>query len=72
MEIVKAACLFTTHTAVPAGIHIYEEEQLRPYLSYLTRELGINWEQLMQLGKAPSDQGAGFSMFFWLRAWRSR
>jgi len=65
MEMVRSGTQFTTHTALAAAMDCFSEEQLRPYLSYLTRDLNISWNELMALGRADNHQpGAPFSMFY--------
>lgn len=65
MEIVRASTQFTTHTALPAAMDLFSEEQLRPYLSYLSQDLNISWNELMSLGRSGSHDGQEpFSMLY--------
>jgi phosphorylase/glycogen(starch) synthase len=62
-EAVKAASVFTTHTPVPAGNEMFDLELVRRYFEPLTKELGIAWSQLEEMGIAEaSDAPQKFSM----------
>lgn len=62
LEIIRASTLFTTHTPVPAGHDVFDENLMRVYMSHYPERLKITWEELMQLGKLkPEDK---FSMSF--------
>ncbi|HEU4555604.1 MAG TPA: alpha-glucan family phosphorylase, partial [Chitinophaga sp.] len=63
LEVIKASSQFTTHTAVAAAMDLFDEVQLRAYLSYLARDFNISWERLMALGQADGGQEK-FSMFY--------
>lgn len=56
-EVVRSSSLFTTHTPVPAGHDYFAEDLLRSYLYGYTHELGINWDQFMELGKINRHDG---------------
>lgn len=56
-EVVRSSSLFTTHTPVPAGHDYFPEDLLRSYLYGYTHELGINWDQFMELGKIDRHNG---------------
>ena len=60
LEAVAANTVFTTHTAVPAGHDQFGEEMFRRYFEGYCRELGIEMEALMALGR--TSAGADFSM----------
>ncbi len=63
LEIVRTASLFTTHTPVPAGHDTFEEGMIRHYLSHIPKQLGINWEQFLALGRVnPKNHNEKFSM----------
>ncbi len=60
LEIIKSSTLFTTHTPVPAGHDVFEEDMMRVYMSHYPERLKITWEEMMQLGRLnPEDK---FSM----------
>ncbi|WKE64818.1 alpha-glucan family phosphorylase [Gallaecimonas kandeliae] len=61
LELVAGATLFTTHTPVPAGHDIFDPELLSRYLSHYCNELGIEFGQLLALGRT-FDQDLGFNM----------
>ncbi len=62
-EVVRASTLFTTHTPVPAGHDAFKEDVLRTYLPNYANYLGINWEELMALGRVnKNNMGEKFSM----------
>ncbi|TAJ12953.1 alpha-glucan family phosphorylase [Marinilabiliaceae bacterium JC017] len=63
MEIVKATSLFTTHTPVPAGHDMFDEDLLRIYLRHLPERLTISWDEFMGLGRENTgDRDEKFSM----------
>jgi glycogen phosphorylase len=55
IEAVRAGCIFTTHTPVPAGIDRFPRELMEKYFSGWCGEVGISFEDLMELGHRPSD-----------------
>lgn len=56
LEIVRASTLFTTHTPVPAGHDSFHVDLLRNYLGYFPMQIGLSWDEFVQLGKAyPSE-----------------
>ena len=54
LEAVAVNTVFTTHTAVPAGHDHFPEEMLAGYFSGYARELGIDNDTLLALGRTPS------------------
>jgi len=56
--------LFTTHTAVPAGFDLFDENLLKTYLHfYAEKKLKIPFEKLLALGKSnPDDPTERFNM----------
>ncbi|GAA0550536.1 alpha-glucan family phosphorylase [Chitinophaga japonensis] len=65
LEIVRNTTQFTTHTALPAAMDLFSEEQLRAYLSYMAQDLNITWEQVMSLGRADAHNSSElFSMMY--------
>ncbi|MBR6508664.1 MAG: alpha-glucan family phosphorylase, partial [Paludibacteraceae bacterium] len=62
-EIVRASGLYTCHTPVPAGHDYFEEGLFYKYISEYPKQLGIEWNDLIGLGRAnPDDKGEKFSM----------
>lgn len=59
MELVAAGTVFTTHTPVPAGHDIFEHALVEKYLGPAARELGMDFEQVYQLGL---NSHGGFNM----------
>jgi starch phosphorylase len=59
MELVAAGTVFTTHTPVPAGHDIFDEQLVARYLSQMAETLGIQFGQLYALGR---NAGHGFNM----------
>ncbi len=60
LEIIRASTIFTTHTPVPAGHDLFDENLMRAYMSHYPDRLKITWEEMMSLGKLnPEDK---FSM----------
>ena len=63
LEVVRASSLFTTHTPVPAGHDVFDEELLRKYIGHYPPRLKVEWETLMGLGKVNgADVHKKFSM----------
>jgi starch phosphorylase len=55
--------VFTTHTSVPAGMDIFDSGLMWEYFHDYCREAGIDFEQLMGLGRRnPGDSYERFSM----------
>ncbi|HJR26007.1 MAG TPA: alpha-glucan family phosphorylase [Acidimicrobiales bacterium] len=55
IEAVRAGCLFTTHTPVPAGIDRFPRELIERYFAGWASEVGISMDDLMALGHRPGD-----------------
>ncbi|MEL7021394.1 MAG: alpha-glucan family phosphorylase, partial [Bacteroidota bacterium] len=55
VEVVRGSSLFTTHTPVPAGHDYFSEHLMREYLYGYTQELGVDWKQIIALGKIDVD-----------------
>ena len=55
IEAVRAGCIFTTHTPVPAGIDRFPRELIERYFSGWASEVGITLDELMTLGHRPGD-----------------
>ncbi|MEI8217539.1 MAG: alpha-glucan family phosphorylase, partial [Elusimicrobiota bacterium] len=62
-ELVKASCVFTTHTPVPAGNEVFSPELIEKYILPLYKKMGLTAETLLALGReTPSDLKSNFSM----------
>jgi starch phosphorylase len=55
IEAVRAGCIFTTHTPVPAGIDRFPRELMEKYFGGWCHDVGISFDQLMTLGHRPVD-----------------
>jgi starch phosphorylase len=59
LEAVRAATVFTTHTPVPAGIDVYDQDLMERYFESYAKELHIDFEELMRVGQSdPAAQEA--------------
>ena len=62
-EITRAQTCFTTHTPVPAGNEIFSETLIQRFFSRYLDQLGIEGEELLELGQPNHGTGdEGFSM----------
>jgi len=62
-EAARASNVFTTHTPVPAGIDLFDPGMMYHYFSEYCRETGIDFQQLMALGRRNVyDRDERFSM----------
>ncbi len=62
-EVAAAGAVFTTHTAVPAGIDKFSPDLMEKYLGDYYRQMNLNKEEFLALGRAtPSDHYEPFSM----------
>jgi starch phosphorylase len=61
LEVVRASALYTCHTPVPAGHDYFEEGLFYKYMSQFPPKLGIDWYDLMNLGRETPGEGK-FSM----------
>ena len=62
-EVVRASGLYTCHTPVPAGHDYFEEGLFQKYMSDYATKLGIEWKDLIGLGRTnPDDSNEKFSM----------
>ncbi|MFP3899784.1 MAG: alpha-glucan family phosphorylase [Acidimicrobiia bacterium] len=55
IEAVRAGCIFTTHTPVPAGIDRFPRPLMEKYFGGWCDEVGIPFDDLMALGHRPTD-----------------
>jgi starch phosphorylase len=62
-EAARTSNVFTTHTPVPAGIDLFDPGLMYHYFSEYCAETGIDFQQLMALGRRnPQDRDERFSM----------
>jgi len=62
-EVVLATTVFTTHTPVPAGNDLFDQELLRAYFEEYAKELGINFRVLLGYGRLdPQNSSEPFGM----------
>lgn len=60
---VTGATVFTTHTAVAAGIDLFPPDLVRRYLAHTWQRLGLDDRAFLDLGRTrPGDDGEPFSM----------
>ena len=63
VEVVRSCSLFTTHTPVPAGHDVFNEDYMRKYFGHYPDRLGITWDAFMALGRSnPSARDEPFSV----------
>jgi glycogen phosphorylase len=63
VEAARASNVFTTHTPVPAGIDLFDPGMMYHYFSGYCAETGIDFQQLMSLGRRdPQNRDEHFSM----------
>ncbi|HJT89072.1 MAG TPA: alpha-glucan family phosphorylase, partial [Bryobacteraceae bacterium] len=63
LEAARASNVFTTHTPVPAGIDLFDPGLMYHYFSEYCAETGIDFQQLMALGRRNChDRDERFSM----------
>ncbi|MBV8256511.1 MAG: alpha-glucan family phosphorylase [Actinobacteria bacterium] len=64
IERLRASSVFTTHTPVPAGNEVFDEELVRRNVGGLVERCGLSWERFRELGKAqPDDPAFGMTPF---------
>ncbi len=63
LDYIRSSTLFTTHTPVPAGHDVFDEDLLRKYMSHYPARFNISWDDFLNFGKAtPADKK--FSMSY--------
>jgi starch phosphorylase len=63
LEAARASNVFTTHTPVPAGIDLFDPGLMYHYFSQYCAEVGVDFQQLMALGRRNVfDRNERFSM----------
>ncbi len=58
LEAAAANTVFTTHTPVPAGHDIFDQQLMQSYFNGFVKQLGISMEYFLSLGAAPANPGA--------------
>lgn len=62
LEIVRSTGLYTVHTPVPAGHDYFDESLFGKYMGEFPAKLGIEWRDLMNMGRENPDSQEKFSM----------
>lgn len=62
LEMVRASSLYTVHTPVPAGHDYFDEGLFGKYMGEYPAKLGIEWRDLMNMGRENPDTNERFSM----------
>lgn len=62
LELVRASSLYTVHTPVPAGHDYFDESLFGKYMGEFPAKLGIEWKDLMNMGRENPDTNEKFSM----------
>jgi starch phosphorylase len=60
LELVRRTTVFTTHTPVPAGNEVFDDDLVARYTADLAERAGLTAERLLELGH--SDAGDGFGL----------
>ena len=61
LEHVRASSVFTTHTPVPAGNEVFDEELVARYVGDLAAQAGLDREALLELGRFGEEPGFGLT-----------
>ena len=62
IEAVRASCIFTTHTPVPAGIDRFPKELMEKYFGGWAAECGVSLDTLLALGHRADEPDERFNM----------
>lgn len=62
LELVRASSLYTVHTPVPAGHDYFDEALMGKYLTHMVQQIGISWQQFMDMGRENPGSHEKFSM----------
>lgn len=62
LEVVRATGLYTVHTPVPAGHDYFDEGLFGKYMGEFPGKLGIEWNDLMNMGRENPNTHEKFSM----------
>ena len=63
IELVRRTTVFTTHTPVPAGNEVFDEELVARYVGGLAAEAGIGRDELLDIGRFGDDGDFGLTPF---------
>ena len=63
LETIRRSSVFTTHTPVPAGNEVFDEELVVRYVGDLAAEGGLDREHLLELGRFGDEPGFGLTPF---------
>ena len=55
LEVVRSSSLYTVHTPVPAGHDYFDESLFGKYMGEFPAKLGIEWKDLMNMGRENPD-----------------
>jgi len=58
LELVASGTVYTTHTPVPAGHDIFEQDRMVHYFSDYVKELQLEMPDFLGLGSTPSNHGS--------------
>ena len=61
LEQVRRSSVFTTHTPVPAGNEVFDEELVFRYVGALAADAGLDREQFLELGRFGDEPGFGLT-----------
>lgn len=70
LELTASATVFTTHTPVPAGHDIFDENLVRDHLGNYIKALKVDPNEFIRLGSSPNSQGGFNQTAFALRGSR--
>lgn len=62
LELVRASSLYTVHTPVPAGHDYFDEALFYKYMNEYPAKLGVEWSDLMNMGRENPNTNERFSM----------
>jgi starch phosphorylase len=63
LELIRRSSVFTTHTPVPAGNEVFDEELVVRYVGDLASAGGLDRERLLELGRFADMPGFGLTPF---------
>jgi glycogen phosphorylase len=63
LELIRRSSVFTTHTPVPAGNEVFDEELVARYVGDLAASAGLDRERLLELGRFGGEAGFGLTPF---------
>jgi len=62
LHFIRSTSIFTTHTPVPAGHHVFPFDLIDKYFHTYWQTLGLDRDAFLQLGVDPRQPDAGFNM----------